>query len=65
VGGDQTLADRILSGVVDLYEMPKDLQAIVGRTPDRAAWVQAQADAFMRAQIEAHEHRKEAKKATP
>jgi transcriptional regulator with XRE-family HTH domain len=65
VGGDETLADRILSGVVNLYEMPKDLQGIVGRTTDRAAWVQAQADAFMRAQIEAHEHRKEAKKATP
>lgn len=65
VGGDETLADRILSGVVDLYEMPKDLQGSAGRTEDRAAWVQAQADAFIRAQIEAHERRRATKEASP
>src|SRR6185437_2791942 len=58
VGGDKTLAERILTGVVDLYEMPKDLQGFFGKAEGRAAWVRAQAEAFIKGQIEAAEHRK-------
>jgi hypothetical protein len=59
VGRDETLAERILSGVVDLYEMPKDLQGNFGKTEDRAAWVRAQAEEFIKRQIQAVErHRK-------
>lgn len=58
VGGDETLAERILTGVVDLYEMPKDLQGIFGKTEDRAAWVRAQNEAYIKRLIEAAERRK-------
>jgi transcriptional regulator with XRE-family HTH domain len=64
VGGDEILAERILTGVIDLYELPKDLQGVFGNTEDRAAWVRAQAEAFIKAQIEAAEHRKKLKKTT-
>lgn len=65
VGGDETLAGRILSGVVDLYEMPKDLHGVVGNAEVRAAWVQAQADAFINARIAAAERRKKSPETTP
>lgn len=55
VGGDEILAERILSGIADLYEMPKDLQGIFGNVEDRAAWVQAQAEAFRKRIFEAAE----------
>jgi len=58
VGGDETLAGRILHGIVDLYEMPKELHGIFGQTEDRAAWVREQAEAFMNRQMEARERRK-------
>jgi transcriptional regulator with XRE-family HTH domain len=64
VGGDETLAERILSGTVDLNEMPKELHGILGKTEDRAAWVQAQADAFIKRRIEAAERRKKSKETT-
>lgn len=47
VGGDKTLAERILTGIVDLYDMPKELHGVFGKTDDRAAWVRAQADAYL------------------
>ncbi len=59
VEGDEILADRIFAGVVDLYDMPKELQGIFGKTEERAAWVRAQAEAFIKAQIEATERRKD------
>ena len=65
VGGDETLAGRILSGVVDLYDMPKDLHGVVGNAEVRAAWVQAQADAFINAHIAAAERRKKSPETTP
>ncbi|MCA1380589.1 hypothetical protein [Bradyrhizobium sp. BRP23] len=64
VGGDETLAERILSGVVDLYEMPKDLQEFHGKVEDRAAWVQTQADAFIARQLEATERRRKSREPT-
>jgi hypothetical protein len=65
VGGDETLAERILSGVVDLYELPKDLQGVVGNTDGRAAWVQAQAEAFINAKVKAAERRKQSRETAP
>ncbi|MDH6259685.1 helix-turn-helix transcriptional regulator [Bradyrhizobium sp. BR13661] len=65
VGGDEVLAERILSGIVDLYEMPKELQDFAGKTEDRAAWVQAQADAFIKEQLKAIERRNKTKEAAP
>jgi hypothetical protein len=65
VGGDETLAERILSGTVDLYEMPKDLQNFSGKTEDRAAWVQTQADAFIQAHFQSIERRKNATETKP
>ena len=65
VGGDETLAERILSGIVDLFEMPKELQETFGNADQRAAWVQAQADALIKRQIEAAvERRKKSKETT-
>jgi transcriptional regulator with XRE-family HTH domain len=58
VNGDKTLAERILSGIVDLYDMPKDLQGVVGNADKRAIWVREQADAFINAHREAAERRK-------
>jgi transcriptional regulator with XRE-family HTH domain len=51
VGGDENLAERILSGVVDLYEMPRDLQGVFGNTESRAAWARTQAEAFIKAHL--------------
>ena len=65
VGGDETLAERIFTGVVDLYEMPKELQGYFGKTEDRAAWVRAKADAWIKWQMEASDRRKKSKEATP
>jgi hypothetical protein len=62
---DETLAERILSGTVDLYEMPKDLQNFSGKTEDRAAWVQTQADAFIQAHFQSIERRKNATETKP
>jgi transcriptional regulator with XRE-family HTH domain len=64
VGGDETLARRILSGVVDLYDMPKDLHGF-GNTAGRAAWVRAQAEAFILAHIDAADRRQKSGEATP
>jgi hypothetical protein len=65
VGGDATLAERILSGVVDLYEMPKELRGFFGNVESRAAWVRAQADAFHRRTMGAVEHSKKSKEIAP
>jgi len=65
VGGDETLADRILTGVVDLYEMPKDMQGIFGNTEHRASWVSDQAEAFRKRHVEAAERRKKLEETTP
>jgi transcriptional regulator with XRE-family HTH domain len=64
VGGNETLAERILSGVVDLFEMPKDLQGIFENTEQRAAWVQAQANAFIERHIYEGERRKNSEETT-
>jgi transcriptional regulator with XRE-family HTH domain len=64
VEGDATLADRILTGVVDLYEMPKDLVGGFGKPKDRAAWVRAQADAYIE-KVREGAKRRTAKEATP
>ncbi|MBR0951681.1 helix-turn-helix domain-containing protein [Bradyrhizobium canariense] len=58
VNGDETLAKRILTGVVDLYDMPKDLQGVTGNADKRAVWVREQADAFFNAHNEAAKRRK-------
>jgi transcriptional regulator with XRE-family HTH domain len=65
VGGDKTLADRILSGVINLYEMPKDLQGTFGNIEHRAAWVRTQAEAFIKGQIESAEGRNKSRKERP
>jgi transcriptional regulator with XRE-family HTH domain len=65
VGDDETLAERILTGIVDLYDMPKELHGVFGKTDDRAAWVRAQADAYIARVMESVERRKKAKEATP
>jgi hypothetical protein len=64
-GGDEALAEHILDGVVDLDEMPKSLQGMFVRTEERAAWVRAQADAYIKAQVESSGCRKETTEAAP
>ncbi len=48
VGGDEGLAERILTGVAVLNELPKELRGIFAKAEDRAAWVRAQEDAFIK-----------------
>jgi len=57
VGGDETLAERILTGIAALSEMPKEFQGIFGKTEGRAVWVRAQADEFIKRQTEAAKRR--------
>lgn len=65
VGGDETLADRILTGVVDLSAMPRDLRGGFGNTQDRAAWVEAQAEAYRQKVFGSAKGGTEPKEATP
>ena len=58
VGGDETLAERILTGIVDLREMPKELQGFPSKAEDRAAWAKAKADEFIETQNRLHKERK-------
>ena len=58
VGGDELLAERILTGIVDLAEMPKELGDFFAKSEDRIAWVKAKADEFIDTQIRFHEQRK-------
>jgi transcriptional regulator with XRE-family HTH domain len=48
VGGDEALAERILTGVAALNELPKELRGIFGKVEDRSAWVRAQAEAYFK-----------------
>lgn len=66
VGGDDALAERILTGVAVLNELPKELQDTFAKAEDRAAWVRAQADAFFKtAHTNSVTTRKKAKVGSP
>ncbi|MGL3211636.1 helix-turn-helix domain-containing protein [Bradyrhizobium sp. BR 1433] len=61
VSGDETLAELILAGVIDLNEMPSDVRGTFGvvDTEKCAAWARTQADAFIKRQTEANDISKE------
>lgn len=48
------LTEHIFTGVVDLYDMSKDLQEIFDKTEDRAVWVRTEAAAELIALIGGH-----------
>jgi transcriptional regulator with XRE-family HTH domain len=63
-GNDAELAEHILDGTVDLYDMPKHLRGFFGKSEDRAAWVRAQVDDYIKRVREVSDRGKSTKEAT-